>query len=196
MDGMKLECGNGVKPQRGGARRAWGAALCAVLAGLAVAHPARADGRAVRAPALTGREWIHSAPLTPDSLAGRVVLVEFWALECVNCRRTVPAMKRLHAMYRDSGDVVIVGVHTPEFPRERGRKAVERAVAELALPYPVLVDDQMANWDAFENRYWPALYVIDRRGMIRDVHAGELHEGTLEWQILLTLITRLRGENR
>jgi thiol-disulfide isomerase/thioredoxin len=166
----------------------------ALLAALATL-PARADGPAVRAPALSGREWINSAPLTPDSLAGRVVLVEFWAFECVNCRRTIPAMKRLHAMYRDSGDVVIVGVHTPELAREHGRKAVERAVAELGLPYPVLVDDRMVNWDAFENRYWPALYVIDRRGMIRDVEAGELHEGTLEWRSLLTLVTRLRRES-
>ena len=162
--------------------------------GLLVAFPAGADGPAVRAPALRGREWINSAPLTADSLAGRGVLVEFWAFECVNCRRTVPAMKRLHAIYRDSADVVIVGVHTPELPQEHGRKAVERAVADQGIAYPVLIDDRMANWDAFENRFWPALYVIDRHGMIRDVEAGELHEGTLEWRSLLALITQLRRE--
>lgn len=172
------------------------AALAALLAGGLFAGPAVASAdAAARAPALVGREWINSPPLTPDRLAGRVVLVEFWALQCVNCRRTIPAMKRLHAMYRDSGDVVIVGVHTPELPQERGRKAVERAVAELGLPYPVLVDDGMANWDAFRNRYWPALYVIDRHGLIREVHEGELHEGTLEWRAVLTLIDRLRREH-
>ena len=168
-------------------------APCALLACSLLPGAAGADDSAVKAPALRGSEWINTAPLTADSLAGRVVLVEFWALQCINCHRTLPAMKKLHAMYRDSG-VVIVGIHTPEFPAERGRKAVEKAVADQGIPYPVLVDDRMVNWDAFENRYWPALYVIDRNGRIRDVEAGELHEGTLEWRSLVTLINQLRRE--
>jgi thiol-disulfide isomerase/thioredoxin len=169
------------------------AAGCAVLMCAWLPGPARAEGPPVKAPALRGGEWINTPPLTADSLAGRVVLVEFWALQCINCHRTLPAMKKLHALYRDSG-VVIVGIHTPELPAEHGRKAVEKAVADQGIPYPVLVDDRMANWDAFENRYWPALYVIDRKGMIRDVEAGELHEGTLEWRSLVTLINQLRRE--
>src|SRR5262245_6065447 len=178
----------------------WGVRLAGWVAGLVLlagpwpGTPARGEGDGVRAPAFRGREWINTAPLTADSLAGRVVLVEFWALQCVNCHRTLAAMKKLHALYRDSGDVVIVGIHTPEFPAEKGRKAVEKAVADQGIPYPVLVDDRMANWDAFENRYWPALYVIDRKGMIRDVQAGELHEGTLEWRSLVALINQLRRE--
>src|SRR5258706_1836169 len=81
-----------------------------------------------RAPALRGSDWLNSRPLGADDLAGKVVLVEFWTFECVNCRRTVPAMKRLDARFRAGGDVVIVGIHTPELPRERDRRAVQRAI--------------------------------------------------------------------
>lgn len=161
---------------------------------LATAAAAGAPPGAVRAPALTGREWINSRPLTPVDLKDKVVVVEFWTFDCINCRRTVPAMNRLHATFRDSGDVVIVGVHTPELPRERDPRAVERAVAAQGITFPVLLDGGMANWKAFGNHYWPAIYVIDRRGRIRDLHTGELHPGTPAWDSLLTLIGRLRRE--
>ena len=149
------------------------------------------DGQ--RAPTLSG-EWLNSRPLTRADLAGKVVLVEFWTFDCINCRRTVPAMKRLHARFREGGDVVIVGVHTPELAHERDPRAVQRAIHRLQLPYPVLLDNAMANWEAFDNHYWPALYVIDRRGVIRDLHIGELHEGTPAWRSVVALIESLRRE--
>ncbi len=167
-----------------------GACLSASAAGETSGAP-RA-GR--RAPALSGSEWLNARPLTRTDLEGKVVLVEFWTFACINCRRTVPAMKRLHALFARGGDVVIVGVHTPELPHERDPRAVGRAVARLALPYPVLLDNAMANWRAFDNHYWPALYIIDRRGMIRHLHVGELHEGTPAWGSLVALIERLRAE--
>jgi len=149
------------------------------------------DGR--RAPTLSG-EWLNSRPLTHADLAGKVVLVEFWTFDCINCRRTVPAMKRLYTRFAEGGDVVIVGVHTPELAHERDPRAVQRAIDRLQLPYPVLLDNTMANWRAFDNQYWPALYVIDRRGVIRDLHIGELHEGTPAWRSVVALIESLRRE--
>ena len=146
-----------------------------------------------RAPVLSG-QWLDGRPMRRADLDDKVVLVEFWTFDCINCRRTVPAMKRLHALFAGGGDVVVVGVHTPETAHERDPRAVRRAVARLQLPYPVLLDPEMANWKAYDNHYWPALYVIDRRGTIRDLHIGELHEGTLAWRSLVTLIERLRRE--
>lgn len=146
-----------------------------------------------RAPTLVGG-WLDPPPLTRADLAGKVVLVEFWTFDCINCRRTVPAMKRLHARFAGRGDVIIVGIHTPELAHERDPRAVRRAVERLGLPYPVLLDPAMVNWRAFDNHYWPALYVIDRRGTIRDLHIGELHEGTSSWRTLVALVERLRQE--
>jgi thiol-disulfide isomerase/thioredoxin len=154
--------------------------------------PATLEGR--RAPALIGSDWLNSKPLTRADLAGKVVLVEFWTFECINCRRTVPAMKRLHERFAPGKDVVIVGVHTPELPQERDGRAVQRAIDTLRLPYPVLLDNAMANWNAFDNQYWPALYIIDRHGTIKLLHIGELHEGTEAWRSVVALIESLRRE--
>lgn len=175
-------------------RTRFGLALLAGVWLLATAATPGAPADAARAPALTGRKWINTRPLGRDDLDGKVRLIEFWTFDCINCRRTVPAMKRLHALYRDSADMAIVAIHTPELPRERGRAAVERAVAELGLAFPVLLDDAMVNWRAFGNHYWPALYVIDRRGRIRDLHIGELHQDTPAWRTMIGLIERLRRE--
>src|SRR5437667_264888 len=99
---------------------------------------------------------------------------------------------RLQALYGDRGDVVIVGVHTPELDREKDPKAVARAVRQNQLPYPVLIDGEWSNWNAFHNQYWPALYLIDRRGVIRKLHIGELHEGTPGWSETVSLVDSLR----
>jgi thiol-disulfide isomerase/thioredoxin len=174
-------------------RGAWFTALL-VVCGAAAGSAPEAGPSGPRAPALSGRDWINSAPLTKADFKGKVRLVEFWAFECVNCQRTVPAMKRLFTMYGGTGDVVIVGVHTPELPHEKDARAVQRAVTHLGLPYPILLDNYGSNWDAFENKYWPALYMIDRRGVIRDVHIGELHEDTPAWRAVVSLIDSLRRE--
>jgi thiol-disulfide isomerase/thioredoxin len=159
-------------------------------AGLGAGAPHAQDRRA---PALRSAHWINSPPLAAADLRGRVVLVEFWTFDCINCRRTVPAMRRLRALLPDS-EVVIVGVHTPELERERNLDNVKAAVARLEVKYPVAIDNDYAIWRAFGNRYWPALYVVDRRGVIRHTHIGELHPGSADWRDLLGLIDRLRRE--
>jgi thiol-disulfide isomerase/thioredoxin len=169
--------------------------LCLSLSLAAVAQGGGAPASdSVRvAPPFHGVGWLNTKPLTAKELRGRVMLVEFWTFDCINCRRTMPAMKALQQMYRDSG-VVIVGVHTPELDHERDPLAIKRAVEQYGLTYPVLLDLDGDTWTAYKNRYWPTLYVVDRRGVIRDIHIGELHQGTEEWSSLLALIATLRKE--
>jgi thiol-disulfide isomerase/thioredoxin len=136
--------------------------------------------------------WVQPEDMTPKALEGRVVVVEFWTFGCVNCRRTVPAMRSLDARF--GNDVVIVGIHTPEFAHERSSEAVRQAIARERIRFPVAQDNAYRAWRAFDNRYWPALYVLDRAGRIRYVHVGELHEGTARWSQLVRTIEALRAE--
>jgi thiol-disulfide isomerase/thioredoxin len=168
------------------------AVVLALLCGVALGEDT-AVGR--KAPRITGDAWINSKPLLPKDLAGRVRLVEFWAFDCINCRRTLPALRTLYDRYAAGGDVAIIGIHTPELPVERNADSVRTAVARLDVRYPVVLDNDYSNWRAFENDYWPELYLIDRRGVIRDVHIGELHEGTEAWTRLLARIEELRREH-
>jgi len=119
--------------------------------------------------------WINtpgSRPLTLRQLRGKVVLVDFWTYSCVNCIRTLPYLKAWYARYHRDG-LVIVGVHTPEFAFEHVVSNVQRAVREHGIRYPVAVDDRYGTWDAWANQYWPADYLIDRTGDVRDAHFGE-----------------------
>lgn len=124
-------------------------------------------------PQLSGATgWINSPPLTRESLRGKVVLVDFWTFGCYNCLNALPHVKELYAKYRDRG-LVVIGVHTPEFPHEKDRGNVERAVSRLGVEYPVALDNEYRIWNAFHNRYWPAAYYVDRAGQIRYHHFGE-----------------------
>jgi cytochrome c biogenesis protein CcdA/thiol-disulfide isomerase/thioredoxin len=116
--------------------------------------------------------WINSPPLTPESLRGKVVLVDFWTYSCINCLRTLPYIKAWDAKYRDSG-LVIIGVHTPEFPFEKDEANVRKAVKELGIAYPVAMDNDYRIWRNFNNEYWPADYFIDATGHIRHHEFGE-----------------------
>jgi thiol-disulfide isomerase/thioredoxin len=116
--------------------------------------------------------WINSEPLRPETLRGSVVLVDFWTLSCINWLRTEPYIRAWSRAYRDNG-LVVVGVHTPEFSFEHDVDLVRRATAAMDIDYPVAVDNDYAIWEAFDNHYWPALYFVDRNGVIRDQHFGE-----------------------
>jgi cytochrome c biogenesis protein CcdA/thiol-disulfide isomerase/thioredoxin len=117
-------------------------------------------------------EWINSQPLTPESLRGKVVLVDFWTFACYNCLNALPHVKALEAKYRDKG-LVVIGVHTPELARERVLENVRREVKRLGITYPVVVDNDYAIWKAFHNEYWPAAYYADATGKLRFSHFGE-----------------------
>jgi thiol-disulfide isomerase/thioredoxin len=127
----------------------------------------------VHMPSLGGATaWVNSEPLEPAALRGRVVLVNFWTLTCINWLRQEPYVRAWSQAYRDHG-LLVIGVHTPEFSFEHEIDGVRRATAVRAIDYPVAADNDYAIWDAFANRYWPALYFVDRDGIIRDQHFGE-----------------------
>jgi alkyl hydroperoxide reductase subunit AhpC len=108
--------------------------------------------------------------------------------------RTIPAVRELHHTYRDSG-LIVIGVHSPEFSHEKDLDNVKEAIARLDVPYPVAIDNDFKTWNAFNNRYWPTLYLIDKRGVIRYSHIGELHVGTRSWDELVKLIEQLQRES-
>jgi len=116
--------------------------------------------------------WINSRPLTVAGLTGHVVVVDFWTFECGNCLAALPHVKALEAKFRDRG-VTVVGVHTPELREERVESNVRDAVQRLGVVYPVALDGNNRIWNAFNNQYWPAIYIVDVHGRIRYHHFGE-----------------------
>lgn len=160
-------------------RLLWTAALTCALGlawlacgGRAAATPASLPGFDADDPA----EWLNSMPLDRAALRGRPVLIEFWASGCSNCRNTLPWMKRTAERYGPHG-LVVVAVHTPEFPSERGRRAVAAAAARLGISYPILLDDDARYWSRMGNRFWPAFYLYDAAGQLVASRIGELHAG-------------------
>jgi thiol-disulfide isomerase/thioredoxin len=116
--------------------------------------------------------WLNSEPLGPAELRGHVVLVDFWTLTCINWLRQEPYVRAWSQAYRDDG-LIVIGAHTPEFSFEHELERVRQATRERAIDYPVALDNNYGVWRAFDNNYWPALYFIDRDGVIRDQHFGE-----------------------
>jgi cytochrome c biogenesis protein CcdA/thiol-disulfide isomerase/thioredoxin len=117
-------------------------------------------------------DWFNSEPLTLAELRGKVVLVDFWTYSCVNCVRTLPHLRAWHDEYADDG-LVILGVHTPEFAFEADPGNVGDAVDDLGIEYPVALDPDYGTWTAYQNRFWPAKYLVDRNGDVRYAHFGE-----------------------
>lgn len=125
------------------------------------------------APDFTGIDnWVNSPPLSLRDLRGKVVLVEFWTYSCINCVRVMPHVKQWHAKYRDQG-LVVIGVHTPEYGYEKKLGNVRAAVQRFDITYPVAQDNGYETWNAYGNRYWPAMYLIDQQGRIVYRHFGE-----------------------
>jgi thiol-disulfide isomerase/thioredoxin len=116
-------------------------------------------------------EWLNSPRLTPERLAGKVVLAQFWTYTCINWMRTLPFIRAWAQKYREG--LVVVGVHTPEFPFEHDLDNVRRSMRQLKVEYPVVIDNDSAIWRSFDNHYWPALYLIDARGRVRQRYFGE-----------------------
>jgi thiol-disulfide isomerase/thioredoxin len=147
-------------------------------AGNAESHPALGDEGSM--PDLDGAiGWLNSAPLNSKSLHGKVVLVDFWTYTCINSLRPLPYVKSWAAKYKEAG-LTVIGVHTPEFSFEKERRNVENAVRDLNVTYPVAIDSDYRIWQAFNNEYWPAQYLIDGKGRIRYHHFGEGDYGDFE----------------
>jgi thiol-disulfide isomerase/thioredoxin len=116
--------------------------------------------------------WLNSEPPGPAELRGHVVLMNFWTLTCINWLRQEPYVRAWSQAYRDDG-LIVIGVHTPEFSFEHDIELVRRAVEVRNIDYPVAQDNDYGVWTAFANNYWPALYFVDKEGVIRDQHFGE-----------------------
>ncbi|MDD5585854.1 MAG: cytochrome c biogenesis protein DipZ [Alphaproteobacteria bacterium] len=125
------------------------------------------------APALKGSGvWLNSKPLTLDELKGKVVLIDFWTYSCINCIRTLPYITKWDKEYRDKG-LVVIGVHSPEFAFEKKEQNVKDAIARFGIQYPVMLDNNLDTWVNFSNHYWPAHYLIDKKGEVVYTHFGE-----------------------
>src|SRR5262249_35687173 len=117
-------------------------------------------------------EWINSSPLTTKNLRGSVVAVDFCTYTCINWLRSLPYVRAWSQKYKSSG-LVVIGVHTPEFPFEHTLPNVRMALKDMRVDYPIAVDNDYKIWQAFDNHYWPALYLADAKGRIRYHHFGE-----------------------
>jgi thiol-disulfide isomerase/thioredoxin len=117
-------------------------------------------------------EWLNSGPISLADLTGKVVLVQIWTFACINCQRTLPSVVGWHQKYASKG-LRVIGVHTPEFAFERDRGNVLKAIKQHGITYPVAIDNDFKTWKAYQNEYWPHLYVADRQGIQRYDHIGE-----------------------
>jgi thiol-disulfide isomerase/thioredoxin len=155
-------------------RRLLGAVAATIAAGgFAGSIRMEANQRVPGELAAIGRatEWINSPRLAASDLAGHVVVVNFWTYTCINWLRTLPYVRAWAGKYKQQ--LVVLGVHTPEFPFEHDLENVRRAVRQMKIDYPVVIDNDYAIWRAFGNQYWPALYFVDARGRVREHHFGE-----------------------
>lgn len=119
-----------------------------------------------------GTGWINGDPVTPESLKGKVVLIDFWTWDCINCQHTLPYVRDWANKYQSQG-LVVIGVHTPEYPWEKPLSSVKDAVNKWQLPYRVVADNNYQIWNAFGNQYWPAHYYFDAKGQLRYTSFGE-----------------------
>ena len=163
----------------------WGTGL---LARLSVVKMANADSQPFLAdegamPDLDGATgWLNSTPLNSKSLRGKVVMVNFWTYTCINSLRPLPYLKNWASKYHDA-DLVVIGVHTPEFSFEHELTNVDNAVRALNITFPVAIDSKTRIWQSFNNEAWPAQYLIDAKGRIRYHHFGEDDYGEIELAI-------------
>ncbi|MHC2144212.1 thioredoxin family protein [Pseudomonas sp. 210_17 TE3656] len=161
------------------------------LGGRLLAGPSQLDTLGPM-PELSGAvQWLNSPPLDREALKGKVVLVDFWTYDCINCRRSLPYVNNWAKRYAEQG-LVVIGVHTPEYDYENDIDNVRGQVAKLGIEYPVAIDNRYAIWNAFGNQFWPAHYFVDARGQVRFVHFGEGAYDTQE-QVIQQLLAEQRG---
>jgi thiol-disulfide isomerase/thioredoxin len=123
----------------------------------------------VKAPQINSESWLNGEQ---PEVKGQVVLYDFWTYSCVNCLRTIPSLKKLWQKYKYHG-LVIIGIHTPEFEFEKDRENVEKAIKDLGVEWPVVMDNDLEIWHSFANKYWPSKYLTNKKGKIKYQHFGE-----------------------
>lgn len=146
-----------------------------LLAAAAALLGASAGASAAGAPApeFSGiDQWLNSEPLSMKQLRGKVVLVDFWTYDCINCINTLSHVVQWHDKYKDKG-LVVIGVHTPEYAFERKTENVRTALKRFDIRYPIAQDNRYQTWNAYNNRYWPAFYLVNKTGQVVYSHFGE-----------------------
>jgi thiol-disulfide isomerase/thioredoxin len=136
------------------------------------------------------QQWLNSEPLSIADLKGNVVLIQFWTFACINCQRTLPYITKWHRQYAVQG-LKVIGIHTPEFVFERDPNNIRQALQKHQITYPVLIDNDYKTWKAYQNEYWPHLFLADRRGVLRYDHIGEGAYDTTEQTIQQLLQERV-----
>ena len=134
-------------------------------------------------------QWLNAAPLSREALRGKVVLVDFWTYSCINCIHVLPHVNQWHRKYRDQG-LVVVGVHTPEYDEEHDAGRLQAAMKRYGVEYAVAQDNDYRTWNAWGNRFWPALYLVDRDGRVIYRHFGEGDYDVTEQRIREALAAR------
>lgn len=154
-----------------------------MMTGLLSGMESAAYGRVgMPAPDITNKVWLNTEPQHLADLKGKVVMVEFWTFGCFNCRNVEPYVKAWHKQYVARG-LVIIGVHSPEFGFERDIENVKRHIREHDIQYAVAIDNDFSTWNRYGNHYWPAMYLIDKKGIIRYTRFGEGGYGETERMI-------------
>ena len=168
-------------------RRSIALLLLLTLSSVGVTSQAASPPVEGKAPSLAGATgWLNSPPIDLSAQRGKVVVVSFWTYSCINCLRVLPHVRAWSQRYAKQG-LVVVGVHSPEFAFEKDPANVTRAVKDLKLTYPIALDDGFKVWRAYNNRFWPALYIVDAQGRIRHHQFGE--DGSAETeQVIQTLL--------
>lgn len=138
-----------------------------------------------------GTGWLNGDPVTSESLRGKVVLVDFWTWDCINCQHALPHVRDWANKYRQQG-LVVIGVHTPEYPWEKPLSSVKKAIDKWQLPYRVVTDNNYTIWNAFGNQYWPAHYYFDAKGQLRYASFGEGNNEKQE-QVIQQLLKEARS---
>ncbi|PWG72632.1 cytochrome C biogenesis protein [Enterobacter mori] len=138
-----------------------------------------------------GTGWLNGDPVTSESLRGKVVLIDFWTWDCINCQHTLPHVRDWANKYQSQG-LVVIGVHTPEYPWEKPLSSVKNAVNKWQLPYRVVADNQYQIWNRFGNQYWPAHYLFDAKGQLRYTSFGEGNYDKQE-QVIQQLLKEARS---
>lgn len=146
--------------------------LGAALAAIVLTSGSRGAER-IAPELIAGGQWLNSAPLKLSNLRGRVVIVNIWVHSCINCHNSLPTLKKWYAAYKSAG-LEIIGVHTPEFESDKDLSGLKRSLTSDDVTWPVMQDNQNATWQAYNNRFWPAFYLIDKKGVIRESHDGEI----------------------
>ena len=135
-------------------------------------------------------DWINSQPLILSNFRGKVLLIDFWTFDCWNCYRSFPWLNKMEQRLTDQ-EFQIIGVHSPEFSHEKIRSSIEAKAKEFGLHHPIMIDNDFSYWRAMYNKYWPAFYIIDKKGKVRAIFFGETHEGDAQARKVEKIIRKL-----